>query len=373
MVERLKKIFRISVIFKFLTVICLAALLLSYLSPYVHPNTFWLIPFFGLAYPIIILCTFLLLIIWAIARSRWFFVVLFFILIGGRLHFRMYSPSFGVSEETSENSLKLLSYNVKNFDVYNAGFNQDYTNRDSIFSYLSRQDADIVCFQEFYSQDEKSKFPTKDTLHKILKAKHFHDRMSFNKRYKNYFGVAMYSKYPMLTRGHIDFDESISNSNNFCIFADIVKGQDTFRIYNTHFQSIKFQQDEYELFGQKEYTGDVKSGVYTMLKKLHIAYQKRAHQAEKVIEHMQQSPYEVIICGDFNDTPMSYVYNQFYSKYTDAFRFSSTGLGVTYAGKVPAGRIDYIFHSKNIITSDFNIQKSIFSDHKAISCEFWKK
>ncbi len=109
-----------------------------------------------------------------------------------------------------------------------------------------------------------------------------------------------------------------------------------------------------------------------MLKKLHIAYQKRAHQAQKVLEHMEESPYEVIICGDFNDTPMSYTYNLFYSKYIDAFRNSSSGLGVTYAGRVPAGRIDYIFHSKNIKTSNFQIQKEVFSDHKAISCEFWK-
>lgn len=371
--ERLKKIFRISVIFKFLTILCLGGLVLSYLSPYVHPNTFWLIPFFGLAYPIIILCTLVLLLIWAIARSRWFFVVLFFILIGGRLHFRMYSPSFGKSNEKSENAIKILSYNVKNFDVYNASINKTFVNRDSIFAFLAREQADIVCFQEFYAQDEKDKFPTKDTMHTILNAKHYHERMSFNKRYKSYFGVAIYSKYPMITRGHIDFDESVSNSNNFCVFADIVKGLDTFRVYNTHFQSIKFQADDYEVFDQKEITGKTKSGIYSMLKKLHTAYQKRAHQAEKVIEHMEQSPYEVIISGDFNDTPMSYVYNLFYSKFIDAFRNSSSGLGVTYAGKVPAGRIDYIFHSENILSSNFKIQKGIFSDHRAISCEFWKK
>ncbi|MCE3294811.1 MAG: hypothetical protein K0R65_525 [Crocinitomicaceae bacterium] len=371
--EKLKKIFRISVIFKFLSILCMGGLLLSYLSPYVSPATFWMIPFFGLAYPIIILCTLFLLVIWGLARSRWFFIVLAVILIGGRLHFRLYSPPFGKQTETSPNKIKLLSYNVKNFDVYTVGFEHDFTNRNGIFHYLSGQDADIICFQEFYFQDEKKKFPTKDTLHKILKAEHYHERMSFNRRFKNYFGVAMYSKYPMITRGFIELDQSSRNSNNFCIFADIVKGRDTMRVYNTHFQSIKFQQDDYALFGQKEYSGSVKSGVIAMMRKLHIAYQKRAEQALKVIEHMEQSPYEVIICGDFNDTPLSYVYNQFYSKFIDAFRNSSSGLGITYAGKVPAGRIDYIFHSENIESGNFQIQSEVFSDHKAISCEFWKK
>ncbi|MES2589257.1 MAG: endonuclease/exonuclease/phosphatase family protein [Bacteroidota bacterium] len=372
MLKAKKSIFRFATLFKILTSICLLCLILAYFSPFVHPTTLWIIPFFGLAYPIIILCTLILLLIWGIAKSKWFFIVLFFIIIGGNLHFRMYSLPFGKETEKSEKSLKLLSYNVKNFDVYNAGFNQDYTNRNAIFAYLKKEQADIVCFQEFYSQDDKRKFPTKDTLHRLLKANYFHDRMSFNRHFKNYFGVAMYSKYPMLTRGHIDFDDSIKNSNNFCIFADIVKGQDTFRVYNTHFQSIKFQNDDYALFGDSVITGSSKSDVKNMLKKLHIAYQKRAHQAQKVLEHMEESPYEVIICGDFNDTPMSYTYNLFYSKYIDAFRNSSSGLGVTYAGRVPAGRIDYIFHSKNIKTSNFQIQKEVFSDHKAISCEFWK-
>jgi endonuclease/exonuclease/phosphatase family metal-dependent hydrolase len=197
--------------------------------------------------------------------------------------------------------------------------------------------------------------------------------MSFNKNYKNYFGVAMYSKYPMITKGFIELDTSVRNSNNFCIFADIVKDKDTFRIYNTHFQSLKFQEDEYALFGQKEYTGNIESGVMSMLRKINKGYQKRADQANNVIKHMEQSPYPVIICGDFNDTPMSYVYNQFYSKFTDAFRNSSSGIGITYAGKVPAGRIDYVFHDQRLNSANFKIDERIYSDHKAISCEIWKK
>lgn len=371
--ERLKKIFRLSTLFKAFTVCCIIGLILAYLSPYVHPKTFWMIPFFGLAYPVIILCALVLLVIWAIAKSKWFFILLFFILVGGRLHFRIYSSPFDGNTGHSEKALKLVSYNVRNFDVYNADFNKDFKNRDGIFHLLSKMNADIVCFQEFYYQDEKHKFPTKDTLFKILKARNYHDRMSFNKKYKNYFGVAMYSKYPMLTKGFIELDSSNLNSNNFCIFADIVKATDTFRVYNVHFQSIRFQQDDYALFDQHEYTGATKSGVINMLRKIHRGYQRRADQAMKVFDHMQQSPYPVLICGDFNDTPMSYVYNVFYSKYIDAFRNSSSGLGVTYAGKVPAGRIDYVFHSEEINSINFKVYKEVFSDHKAISCEFWKK
>lgn len=373
MLKFLKSIFKISILFKILTVLCLTSLVLAYLAPYVQAKTLWIIPFFGLAYPIIILVTLLFLLIWAFARSKWFFVVLFFILIGGGLHFRIYSLPFGKISETNKNSIKLLSYNVYNFGVYAAQLNKDFTSRDSIFSFLKNEKADIVCFQEFYIQDLDKNFPTKDTLFKLLDAPYYHDRMSFNRHYKNYFGIAMYSKYPMITKGHINFDDSIKTTNNFCIFADIVKDKDTFRVYNTHFQSVRFQQDDYELFGDSVYAGVKKSNVILMLKKLKLAYLKRANQGIKVFEHMEQSPYPVILSGDFNDTPMSYIYNLFYSKYIDAFRNSSSGIGATYAGKVPAGRIDYIFHSPKLQTSKFSIQKKAFSDHKAISCEFWKK
>jgi len=106
--------------------------------------------------------------------------------------------------------------------------------------------------------------------------------------------------------------------------------------------------------------------------KLRIAYPKRAEQARKVVEHMEQSPYEVVVCGDFNDTPLSYTYNTFFSHFTDAFRNASSGIGVTYAGKVPAGRIDYIFHSRDLHSGDFEIQSEVHSDHRAISCKIWK-
>lgn len=370
----LKKIFRISTLFKFLTILCLVSLCLAYLAPFVHPNTFWPIPFFGLTYPIIVCCTLAALVVWAIARSRWFFIVLAVLLVGGKLHFRMVSLPFGKEKTAApENKLKLLSYNVRLFDIYSVMFEQKYANRDSIFTFLKNEKADIVCLQEFYYQDHSTNFPKLDTFYILMQAKHMHNRMSFNKSYKNYFGVAIFSKYPMITRGHVDFDDSIKNSNNFCIYADIIKNRDTFRIYNTHFQSIQFQQDDYAMFGDKAFTGNSKSNINILTDKLFFAYQKRVYQAKKVIEHMDQSPYPVIVCGDFNDTPMSYTYNLFNSKFTDAFRNSSSGLGITYAGKVPAGRIDYIFHSPQLKSNNFRIQDKVYSDHRAISCYFWKE
>jgi endonuclease/exonuclease/phosphatase family metal-dependent hydrolase len=370
------KLFGLSKIMKVLTIICLVCLLLSYLCPFVHPNDFWLLPFFGLAYPVILLFTFIFLIYWAIVKSRMFLGVLIVLLFGGKLHFRTISLPFNKEEINDTSNIKTLnitSYNVRLFDLYEWGNEGKYENRNKIFKFLEEKQSDIICFQEFYQQDKPTKFATRDTLKNLLKTPYCHERYSHKLEGRQNFGIAMLSKYPMISRGDIMFDDPLNIDNNYCIFADIVKNKDTFRIYNVHLQSIKFKKDDYKVFSKNaNKIVDKKSTVELLVEKLKIAYPKRAEQARKVVEHMQQSPFPVIICGDFNDTPMSYTYNIFNSLYTDAFRNSSSGLGITYAGKVPAGRIDYIFHNKNLHSSFFTIQNEVYSDHKAISCTIWK-
>jgi endonuclease/exonuclease/phosphatase family metal-dependent hydrolase len=370
------KIIGINKIMRILTIICLICLLLSYLCPFVHPNDFWILPFFGLAYPVILLFTLLFLVYWAFAKSRMFFGVLLILLFGGKLHFRTLSLPLNkenLTDTSSTNTVKITSYNVRLFDLYEWGNEGKFENRNNIFNFLKDQNSDIICFQEFYQQDRPTQFPTRDTLKGLLKTPYCHERYSHKLEGRQNFGIAMLSKFPMISRGDIIFDDPLNIDNNYCIFADIVKGIDTFRIYNVHLQSIKFKKDDYKVFSKNaNKIVDKKSTIELLIEKLKIAYPKRAEQARKVVEHMQQSPFPVIICGDFNDTPMSYTYNIFSSLYKDAFRNSSSGLGVTYAGKVPAGRIDYIFHSKNIHSSNFTIQNEVYSDHKAISCTLWK-
>jgi endonuclease/exonuclease/phosphatase family metal-dependent hydrolase len=81
-----------------------------------------------------------------------------------------------------------------------------------------------------------------------------------------------------------------------------------------------------------------------------------------------QSPYPVIVCGDFNDTPNSYVYHKLADGMTDAFMESGAGFGNTYLGKVPSFRIDYIFHDATFHSRNFRRESVRFSDHFPVSC-----
>jgi endonuclease/exonuclease/phosphatase family metal-dependent hydrolase len=361
-------------ILRILTYICLFGLLLAYLCPFVHPSDFWIIPFFGLAYPIILLCTIFALFFWIFKKSRLKYLILVILLIGGKLHFRTISlPTTKEEKKDTSNVLKIASYNVRLFDLYDWANAGEYQIRDSIFDYLHRLDADVVCFQEFYHQDKPTKFKTRDSLKEILASPFCHEKYSHKLKGRQNFGIALMSKYPILSRGDVIFDDPLNIDNNYCIFADILKGKDTFRIYNVHLQSIKFKKDDYEVFdGEHHVKKKAKNAIELLIEKLKIAYPKRADQARVVVEHMKLSPYPTIVCGDFNDTPMSYSYNIFNKLFKDAFRNSMSGIGPTYAGKIPAGRIDYIFYSKELHSSNFTIQNKALSDHFAISCEIWK-
>lgn len=369
-----RKIARFSSILKFISAVVIVCLLLAYLAPFIHPNSIHILPFFGLAYPIIVSFAIILLIIWAFAKSKWFFYLFIALICGGSLHFRTLAFNFSeleIPENTTE--WNIMSYNVRLFDVYNESIEQRDKSRDSILSYIQKEDPDVVCFQEFFHQDKPSKFSTRDTLISSMEYSYYHERYSHRIRNRQNFGICMISKYPMIARGDVMF-ENFETTDNYCIYADIVKGTDTIRIYDVHLQSIKLQQKDYELFGEKNnQAGGAKSTVRLLIDKLRIAYPARAKQAETVVEHIKTSPYPVVICGDFNDTPMSYVYNQFSNLLVDSYRETATGIGVTYVGRVPAGRIDYIFHTGDLIAREFKIQARPFSDHRAIQCKIFKK
>jgi endonuclease/exonuclease/phosphatase family metal-dependent hydrolase len=369
-----RKWVRFSSLFKILTIMCLGALLLAYLAPYVHPNTFKILPFFGLAYPVILIITILSLIVWIIAKSRIVFLILFVLILGGKLHFRLLTLGSNIEEiPTTANTLTILSNNVHLLGLYSGNEQERITIRNGIFEYIHTIDPDIMCFQEFYHQDKPTSFTTRDSILQFMKIKDYHERYAHKLRGRQNFGVIVLSKYPMIAKGDVMFETQNKDDFNYCIYVDVVKDQDTFRIYNVHLQSIRLQREEQSVFDNEAEQKPSRSTIRLLFDKLNVAYPKRADQARKVMEHASTSPYPTIICGDFNDTPMSYTYHQFSKHLTDAYRNTSKGIGATYVGKVPAGRIDYIFHSEGLNSTDFRIQETPFSDHRAISCTIIKE
>ena len=101
-----------------------------------------------------------------------------------------------------------------------------------------------------------------------------------------------------------------------------------------------------------------------------VQYVQRAYQVDMLSEHIESSNYPVIVCGDFNDTPVSYTYRKLKSGLKDAFITAGTGLGTTYRGLVPYMRIDYIMHSGEFRAKHFQIRKVEWSDHYPVVTQF---
>lgn len=344
----------------------LAALVMCYCIPHIHPKYIWAFPLLGLAYPIVLFSALAITLYWVVKRSWVSILFIAALLIGYPYTKRLYALGASQSDITDDTqTFKVLSNNVQIFDLYNENdSNQKFVNRDSIISYCLKEQPDVVAFQEYYSKDKPTKFLTTSTFKEELKMPYNHTRFIYKPVGRQHFGVILFSKHPMISKGDVIFETEDGRNYNFCIYADIVKNSDTIRVYNVHLQSFRISaivDDE---------TGKAQNRAKELLSKLKLAFPKRAEQAERIMAHIQTSPYPVIVCGDFNDTPVSYVYERFNNLLDDAFLSCGKGFGSTYIGKLPAGRIDYMFHSKGWKPIHFNIQKNAYSDHRAISCTF---
>ncbi|WP_158526821.1 endonuclease/exonuclease/phosphatase family protein [Putridiphycobacter roseus] len=289
------------------------------------------------------------------------------IIIGlGWNHLHNFYPVNMFSPAINSRSVKVLSYNVRIFNLYDKA--NRFKSRDGIFNFLKKEEADILCFQEFYHQENGSDFVTRDSLVKLLALDYYQERYTHKLLDEQYFGVATFSKYPIINKGEISFDNDL---NNFCIYSDIVKDRDTLRVFNGHIGSIRFQDKDYAFFGDNEAGKLYQRGPkeQKILQRLRVAYEKRALQIEKIMVGVVASPYPVIFCSDLNDTPVSYAYQKVRKQLDDSFVDVGTGVGTTYIGKIPSNRIDYIFHDPKLQAVDFVTHDIHFSDHKPISVE----
>lgn len=337
----------------------------AYLSTHISPNDIPHLAFLGLGYPILLLVSALFLLFWFFVRKRLMLLSLVTLLIGFN-HLRHFYALTLWQIELSD-PIKMMSFNVHVFDLYSPDTREE--NRDQIFKFLKKENNDVICFQEFFHQEGNAQFKTKALMMPEIGMSYYHERYTHELSNSRYFGVATFSRFPIINKGEVAFD---NDANNFCIFSDIVKGGDTIRVFNGHLGSIRLANDDYEFFGDqggtRRYLND-DTGRQQILSRLKIAFQKRAIQAEKVAAEIERSPYPVVFCGDINDTPVSYSYSCFIDLLNDSFVESGNGVGQTYIGKVPSNRIDYIFHSQDFRSAHFQTHEVNLSDHKPISVQ----
>lgn len=211
-------------------------------------------------------------------------------------------------------------------------------------------DIDVLCMQEFNGK-------TKTHLENATTFKHLH---SLDKK-----TVAIFSKYPIIDSGQIDFGSKV----NICLWIDIKKQEDTVRVYTVHLQSNQTKAEPPIIVDMKSKEKVSSSGVIGLLRYYNKYTAMRAAQSKEIREHQKKSPYPSVICGDFNDPPQSYTYRVISKGLNDTFREKGLGLGSTYGGRIPALRIDYILTDPDLEVLSHDVIENKFSDHYIVKSQ----
>jgi endonuclease/exonuclease/phosphatase family metal-dependent hydrolase len=178
----------------------------------------------------------------------------------------------------------------------------------------------------------------------------------------HHFGIITFSKYPIINKQTISFYPY--NYNSIFQYIDVVKGTDTFRVFNIHLQSLKFTNTNLEYIDNPSMKdeADLKKSK-SLISKLKTGFLKRKQQAERIKAEMDKSPYPVIVCGDFNDVPNSYAYNTIGKGMYNAFVERGGGIGRTFSGISPTLRIDNIFVAESFSVLQYTRINKKLSDH----------
>lgn len=348
----------------FINVICLAALVVGYLAAWVKPSIYWPIAFFGLAYPFNVIINILFAIYWII-NKRWFAIVPLLVIAMGWNTLFDYVQFGNDKNSASQNQLSILTYNAHLFKPINTN-KYDKKSKHEMLEMVLNAKTDIICFQEFYYR-KRGVYDIKDSLMQ-RGGYSYCEQEVYDSNENETMSIAIFSKYPIINYEVVHFYD-IKHAN-VCTYADILFKEDTIRIFNIHLQSISFQPEDYQYLDQvKSVETDMQSNK-RIGSRLKHAFIRRGDQAEQVAQLIDESPYPVLVCGDFNDTPASYAFNIISRDLKDSFREKGNGIGVTYNGAFPNFQIDYILCSKAFEVNDYKIIKKKYSDHYPIKAVF---
>ena len=320
----------------------------AYFSPFVSADGYWIFSVLGLFYPWLLLLNIMCIGLW-IAVKKWYFLFSLLWIIVGWGHF---TNTVGFNSQNqikkNESPLKVITYNCRSFSK-DAKSKSKWSAKE-LTSFIKKYQPDIIAFQEFPMGSAAKKYVG------ILQ-----DKTNMKYHFYTKSGqLALFSTYPV---GKKDVQYFTNKSNGY-LYADIKKGNQTFRIFNIHLQSnvVTSMADKVKTEGklqEKETWISIKG----MIRKYKRAAAVRSKQATTITEQVKKSPHPVIICGDFNDVPQSNAYRILVQNKQDAFKEKGSGIGTTYAGSIPGLRIDYILSSQQIEVQKHEIIKVHYSDH----------
>lgn len=330
-------------------------LLLLYPQFFQPAKYIWVNGFITLAMPYLVASLLLLLIFWLLIKPVYASLSIVFLVIAWsnvQLLVALKPSTFSIKKNS--HYLRIASWNIKEFNGNEHTMPGHQFRAETIANSIIKWSADIVCLQEFNTKIGDKGAANHEQL--------FHQKYPysfFSKDYTSstaeYFaGCIIFSRFPIIQSERIPY-----TNHESLIYVDILKGDDTIRIFTTHLASYRFKAYDYD----EQQSVKANKNVFN---KMRHAFMERAVQASIVNEHLQKTPYPSIITGDFNDVPGSYTYSTIKADRQDAFLKKGVGIGATYSGLSPTLRIDYILPDKNWEVHGWESIDENLSDHHLI-------
>ena len=351
-----------------LNIISVVGLLITGYSYVLSPINWPYLSLMGYFFPVFLFTNGLFLALWVFVNWRYLIIPVFGF-IAAYQPLSLYCPFFTssssvdeASEYSSQMKLTILSYNTCDWGKYDKTIENG---KENTIEYIASQKPDIVCLQESML-DGKTLEIIKDYMPEMK----YHTSIRNND--KNGVVLSFLSKYPIDKEKNLEIP-SKSNAAG-AIWVDVNGKQ--LLVINCHLETQSFSIREKEGFSRLVHgvaNGEVerdsmKSGSKFYLKKLSLSAQKRAPQAEKVSEFVKEnSGTSAIICGDFNDIPLSYTHHIISDGLTDCYQERGKGFGFSYCHNAMRVRIDHILCTPDINPIKCWVDNDIkLSDHYPI-------
>jgi endonuclease/exonuclease/phosphatase family metal-dependent hydrolase len=318
------------------------ALILSAWLPFINPRLLWPIGLVGVFFPILWCLNLIFIPIWIFNKKRfvWLSVAGIILTLNASYH------SFGIHAASgSKSQFTLMTFNTSSMGLKD--YQEDTALKSRIYKTIQDASPDILCLQEFYSNERvgfsNNILEIKERLHYP-----YHYFTSDKTKWDTWhYGIILFSRYPLTDTLTISCGHSAVGSGSSILQADIKLGNETIRIFTAQLQSYMFRSSDYNMIQLKD--GSMGGGK-SLAGKIRGTIYKRGEQVTQLSSLIATSPYPTLVCGDFNDVPVSYTYNTITNNMQDAFLAKGWGIGRTLSFLSPTLRIDYI-----LAQPDFNI------------------
>lgn len=331
-------------------VVITACTLVAYLSPYVHPARSSIPGLLSLFFPFLIIAHLFFTVLW-IALKQYYALISLAVLALGWSHVLAYYQIGGSGGKEPSDEISLATYNSYQFNKVKASSGKIPTALKDAIDAMGNPD--VLCLQE-----SAGAFGLNSTI-----------GYPYSKRVRKSFTM-IYSDYPIVRDEVLDLSPNSSLSGSYDIS---VKG-DTIRVYLLHLASNRITVDSEQLLDDPDLQDrSTWAAMVAVLRKYALAARVRGDQADKIAQHIAQSPHPVVVCGDFNDVPLSYTYATIKKGLNDSFVQCGKGMSTTYAGRIPWLRIDYVLGSPEIEFTSHTVHKLDMSDHLPVVAKFQLK